>query len=76
MVKPETGSPVVFLLGGSSKCTGVFLKITLPDKIFQILAEGPALESLVSLAVMEGAIVFRSGMSKIVWLRFVHFIQG
>ena len=70
MVRPETGSLVVFLSQGKLWCKDVFLKISLLDKALEILTEGLALGSLVSPTVMEGAVVFRSEKSKIVWLRF------
>jgi len=59
-----------FCLRGSYGCKDVFSKIFLPGKIFEILAEGPVLESSVSFAALEGVVVFRSGMSTIVWLCF------
>ena len=59
-----------FCLGGSFVCESVFLKISLLDKTFEILMKGLTMESLVSLVVMEGAVVFHFGISKIVWLRF------
>ena len=66
MVEAGTGSPLVFCLERSSGSDDVFPKISLVDKIFEILAEGPALGSLASLVVMKGAIAFHSKMSKIV----------
>ena len=66
----KRGLLLSFYLGGSSGCKDVFPKISLLNKIFEILLERPALRSLVSLAVMDGVVVFGSGTSRIVWLRF------
>ena len=54
------GDSYFFCLRGSSGCKDVFPKISLLDKIFEMLVEGPTLGSLVSLAVIEVAVVFRS----------------
>ena len=54
-----------FFLGGGSVCEDVLSEIALLDKIFKVFTEGPTLRSLVSFAVMEGAIVFRSGTSRV-----------
>ena len=59
-----------FCLRGSSVCEGVFLKISLLDKTFEILTKGLAMGSPVSLVVMEAAVVFHSGIREIMWLRF------
>ena len=61
-------------LGGGSGCKDVFSEITLLDKIFKILTEGPTLRSSVPLAVVEGTIVSRSGTSMVVYfcLRMLH----
>jgi len=70
------GSYAVFYLGGGSGCEYVLSDITLLDKIFKILSERPTLRSLVSFAVMKGAVVFRSGASKVVLLCFWTLIPG
>jgi len=54
-----------FCLGGSG-CENVLSEIVLLDKIFKVLTEGPSLGSLVPLAVIKGAVVFRSGTSRVV----------
>jgi len=46
------------------------LKISLMDKIFEILAQGLALESPVSLTIIERAVVFHSKTGKIMLLWF------
>ena len=61
---------------GGSRCKDVFLKVFLLDKTFKILAEGPTLENPVSFAVMDGAVVFRSGMNRSVCLHFQRFNLG
>ena len=53
---------------------GCTLRDSLLDMVFEVLTEGLSLRSLVSLVVMEGAVVFCSGMSRVVWLCF--FTQG
>ena len=44
--------------------------ISLLDKTFEILAEGLALESSVSLIIMDKAVILRSRMERIMLLRF------
>ena len=58
-----------FYLGGVSECEDVLLELALLDKIFKALMERPALKSLMSLAIMEGAIFFHSGTNRVVLLR-------
>ena len=53
----EMGSSDVFLSWKGSKCEDVLSKITLLDKTFNVLIEGPALRSPMSLAIIEGAVV-------------------
>jgi len=50
-------------LEGGFGCENVFSEMTLLDKIFKILTEGPALKSLVSLVVVDGSAVSRSDAS-------------
>ena len=47
-----------FFLKRDSECEDVFSEIALLDKIFKVLTEGPALRSLMSSAIMEGAVFF------------------
>ena len=49
---------------------GMCSRRALLNEIFEVLTEGPTLRSLVSLAAMKGAVVFRSGIGMAVWLRF------
>jgi len=46
------------------------LKLSLLDKIFEILAEGSAVGSLVSLAIMERTVILSFGMGRIMLLQF------
>ena len=55
-----------FCLRRGSECEDVLSEITLLDKIFNILREGPSLRSFVSSAAMEGAVVLYSRMSLVV----------
>ena len=48
----------------------VLSEITLLDKIFKVFIEGLTLGCLVSLVVMKGAVVLRSGTSRVVLLCF------
>ena len=64
------GLLLFFCLGEDFGCKNVLSKIALLDKIFKVLTEGSTLRRLVSFAVMEGAVVLRSGTSRIVWLCF------
>jgi len=54
----------------NARCKDIFLKISLLDKTFEILTEGMALGTPVFLVIMERAIVFRSGMERIMLLHF------
>ena len=51
-------------------CKNVFPKISLLDKTFEILAEGLALESLMSLAIIKRTVVLRLRTRRIVLLQF------
>ena len=65
-----------FCLRGSSGCEDVLSEIAMVDKIFRILMEGPALKSLVSLVIIEGAVVIRSETSRVVLLWFRALYPG
>ena len=54
-----------FFLRCGSSCENVFPKMYLLDKTSEILVEGLALGSLVSLTIMEREIVLRSGTGRI-----------
>ena len=56
-----------FYLGGSSGCEDVFSEIDLLDKIFKVLTKGATLRSLMSSAVMKGAVVLCFKTSRVVW---------
>ena len=66
-VDSKTRSPAVPLSQRSSECEDVFSEIALLDKIFKILTEGLILRSSVPMAVVEGTIVSRSWMSRVVY---------
>ena len=70
MINSETGSLAIFCLEGGSRCEDVLSDITLLDKIFKVLREGPTLGSLVSLPVMERVVVLLSEMSGVMLLCF------
>jgi len=55
-----------FYFRGGSGYENILLDISLLDKIFKVLMEGPALRGPVSLVVMERAVVLRSRMSRVV----------
>ena len=59
-----------FCLGRGSGCKDVFLKISLLDKIFEKLAEGPTLGSPVSLAIVKRVVVLLSGIGRVMLIRF------
>jgi len=57
-------------LGRGSGCKNIFSKISLLDKTFEILVEGPTLGSSMSLATMKGIVVLHSGTGRIMLLWF------
>ena len=69
-IQRSTGSFAVFLLGEGSGYENILSEIASPDKIFNVLTEGLALRSLVSLTVLKGAVIFHSEMSRVVLLCF------
>jgi len=46
--------------GGCFGCEDIFFEEVLADELFQVLSEAPAMDGLVPLAVMVGAIFFCS----------------
>ena len=61
-------------LGCSSECKNVYLKIPLLDKVFEIHAAGRTLGSLMPLAIMERAVILRTGTgwTVLLWLMTLH----
>ena len=60
---------VVFLLQTRLGGEDVLLKEPLTNQVFKVLAEGPAFDSSVSLAIMKTTVFFCSVKRRIIWYR-------